>query len=44
MGGLHLHGKNTTRADWEQVNAADVNHDGNIDIEDLKFIAQKILE
>ncbi|MBA2936978.1 Ig-like domain-containing protein [Paenibacillus sp. CGMCC 1.16610] len=38
------YGKNTASEDWAQVKAADVNDDGRIDIEDLTFIALKILE
>jgi hypothetical protein len=38
------YGKNSSSPDWEQVKQADVIVDGKIDIEDLAFVASKIMD
>jgi beta-galactosidase len=38
------YGKSSTDTDWSLHKAADLNHDNKIDILDLSFIAQKIME
>ncbi|OCT14756.1 hypothetical protein A8709_11305 [Paenibacillus pectinilyticus] len=45
LGRVALHyGKNTDSADWNEIKAADFNHDGKINIFDLTGIARLILE
>jgi uncharacterized protein YjdB len=38
------YGKTAADSDWEQAKRADVNKDGIVDIQDLAFVAQKMLE
>nr|WP_244999144.1 discoidin domain-containing protein [Paenibacillus aceris] len=38
------YGKTSSSPDWEQIKQADVTGDGKIDIEDLAFVARKIME
>ncbi|MBP1962247.1 discoidin domain-containing protein [Paenibacillus aceris] len=38
------YGKTSSSPDWEQIKQADVTGDGKIDIEDLAFVARKMME
>lgn len=38
------YGKDTSSPDWEQAKQADVISDGHIDIDDLAFVAAKIIQ
>lgn len=37
------YGKNTSSPDWEQAIKADINDDGKVDLDDLVFVARKII-